>query len=212
MLSFRLKIKKCRSVLLHTPTFIVEPILNALGIRAILYIIAWLYVKAKNKNTMNNRKEHFMKMERVSNDIDILVSQADLNNIQILLNELGFKQGYYDLRQKKTVEFSRKEVLNRRMNRGETAPFIFETRNQIMPFIEIDINFSLGYTPQYGKEMLNDFLKNTFYYSGKVHGGLSSLNIDDFFLQLIRNIFISGKYVKSVININTSEKAYLIKC
>ena len=47
--------------------------------------------------------------ERVSNDIDILVSQADLNNIQILLNELGFKQSYYDLRQKKQLSFPGKK-------------------------------------------------------------------------------------------------------
>ncbi len=139
----------------------------------------------REKYIQQATKSFYEDGERISNDIDILVSQKDISLLENLLKKMGFKQGYYDWNAEKTVELSRKEIISRRMNRGETAPFIKEINNQILPFIEVDINFSLGYAPASNKNMLTDIFENAINYSGKIIGGLKSLMADDFFLHLI---------------------------
>ena len=80
---------------------------------------------------------------------------------------------------------SRNEIVSRRMNRGETAPFILKTEDTCVPFIEVDLNFSLDYLPNSNKELLSAVLQETVDYSGSIVGGIRSLKIEDFFLQLI---------------------------
>lgn len=70
--------------------------------------------------------------ERISNDIDILIEQEDISSVSTLLKSMGFTQGYYDFLENNIVPLSRAEVLSRRMNRGETAPFILKTENSSM--------------------------------------------------------------------------------
>lgn len=123
--------------------------------------------------------------ERISNDIDLLVEQKDISTLSKILKEMGFVQGYYNFREGKIIPLSRAEILSRRMNRGETAPFILETENSIVPFIEVDINFSLDYLPNSHGEMLHSILKDTISYAGKIKGGIQSLQGDDFFLHLV---------------------------
>ena len=65
-------------------------------------------------------------------------------------------------------EFSRMEIVRRRMNRGEVAPFVKTTSNKEFPFIEIDINFSLGNTPSAGTALLNEMIEHTVERRGKV--------------------------------------------
>ena len=123
--------------------------------------------------------------ERISNDIDILVEQKDISVISEVLKNMGFVQGYYDFREGKIVPLPRAEILSRRMNRGETAPFVLATENPSVPFIEVDINFSLDYLPNSHEEMLNTILKNSLSYAGNISGGIRSLQTEDFFLHLI---------------------------
>lgn len=123
--------------------------------------------------------------ERVSNDIDLLVEQKDISAISEVLKNMGFVQGYYDFRESKIVALPRKEILSRRMNRGETAPFVVATDNPCVPFIEVDINFSLDYLPNSHEEMLHAILKDSLCYAGNISGGIRSLQADDFFLHLI---------------------------
>lgn len=123
--------------------------------------------------------------ERISNDIDLLVEQKDISTLSEILKGIGFVQGYYNFREGKIVPLSRAEILSRRMNRGETAPFILETKNSIVPFIEVDINFSLDYMPNSHGEMLKSILKDSINYAGKITGGIHSLQVDDFFLHLV---------------------------
>lgn len=123
--------------------------------------------------------------ERVSNDIDLLVEQKDISTISEVLKNMGFVQGYYDFRESKIVPLPRAEILSRRMNRGETAPFVLGTENPCVPFIEVDINFSLDYLPNSHEEMLHTVLKDSFSYAGNIVGGIRSVQIDDFFLHLI---------------------------
>lgn len=123
--------------------------------------------------------------ERISNDIDILVEPKDITQVGSLLKEMGFIQGYYNFNEDKIVPLSRQEILSRRMNRGETAPFILKIDSNIVPFIELDINFSLDYLPNGNEKMLDKILSDTVDYSGLVKGGIKSLDCGDFFLHLI---------------------------
>ena len=135
--------------------------------------------RKQSKNTF------YKKGERVSNDIDLLVKQKDITAVSKILKDIGFIQGYYNFRAGKIVPLSRAEILSRRMNRGETAPFVLATENCNLPFIEVDINFSLDYQPNSHEDMLTDILKKVVSYSGNINGGIQSLQPDDFFLHLI---------------------------
>ena len=92
--------------------------------------------------------------ERNSNDIDILVSQKNLFKIGEVLRGLGFQQGRYDYKSGKFIAFSRQEILTRRMNRGETAPYVLVTGDPLLPFVEVDLNFSLDIDSQNLKDIL----------------------------------------------------------
>ncbi|MFQ7034187.1 MAG: hypothetical protein ACLRTQ_00030 [Candidatus Borkfalkia sp.] len=71
------------------------------------------------------------------------------------------------------------------MNRGETAPFILATENASVPFIEVDVNFSLDYLPNSHEDMLHTILKDSLGFAGNIVGGIRGLQADDFFLHLI---------------------------
>ena len=116
--------------------------------------------------------------ERNGNDIDILVSQKDLSNISEVLRALGFRQGRYDSKERKFIGFSREEILTRRMNRGETAPYLLMTEDPLLPFVEVDVNFSLHNLP--GDKDVDGFLENT-----KIINGVRTLEQNKFFLHLL---------------------------
>ena len=69
------------------------------------------------------------------------------------------------------------------MNRGEVAPFIKLTNNIEIPFIEVDINFSLGNTPNDGIELLNKMIDERLLHQGEIN--LYSLDNEMFFIHLI---------------------------
>ena len=81
---------------------------------------------------------------RLSNDIDILIDECDIDNCQKLLTDNGFVQGEYE-EGKGIVPATRKEIIMSRMNYGETIPFLKVYNNNI---IMVDINFSLDYKPE----------------------------------------------------------------
>ena len=81
------------------------------------------------------------------------------------------------------MPYSRLEILKRRMNRGETAPFLKTTGDSETPFIEIDINFSLGNIPGEKEGLLSEMIT-----TGKVYRGKVCMRVADeelFFLHLI---------------------------
>ena len=125
--------------------------------------------------------------ERVSNDIDILISASDLTKVEKILTKLNFKQGYYDYKKNKIILFSRKEIINRRINRGETAPFILKTSNKIVPFIEIDLNFSVNETAN--DTLSNKLLNNTIAYLSIKNTYIRSLSKYDFVVFLIMHAY-----------------------
>lgn len=135
-------------------------------------------------NAMGGVKRAFYKEgERISNDIDILVRSADVGKAGKVLKEMGFIQGEYDKEKREILPLSRLEIVNRRLNRGETAPFLRATENAEVPYIEVDVNFSLGYVPGEGQALQEEMLK-----SRKKYKGFISLYAPDeelFFLHLL---------------------------
>lgn len=123
--------------------------------------------------------------ERVFNDIDILILPRDISAVTRILQEMGFVQGYYDHAAERIVKLSRAEIISRRMNRGETAPFFLEIENRVVPFIEADVNFSLNYLPAQDEKPLRTMLKKTADFAGTIEGGVRSLPVREFFLHLI---------------------------
>ena len=121
--------------------------------------------------------------ERSSNDIDLLAEPSCVGEIEKVLRELGYVQGEYSAGEKTIRPFTRLEIVKRRMNRGETAPFIKRTGNTEIPFIEVDINFSLGNTPGDGQELLAEMVGTGLDYKGKVP--LRVPGEEMFFLHLI---------------------------
>ena len=136
--------------------------------------------------------------ERSSNDIDILVRSENLTEVSEILKRLGYVQGRYDPESRRIQGFERSEILSRRMNRGETAPFLKLTGNSEIPYIETDINFSLGATPSEYIGLREELLCGRKKYEGKI--GLYSASETAFFIHLLlhqykesRTMFMVGK-------------------
>ncbi len=128
-------------------------------------------------------KNIYVDGERISNDIDILVVQENLDAICATLKDSGYIQGKYDRETDTVIPFARSEILHRRMNRGEVAPFVKRTGNAEFPFIETDINFSLGNTTNDGAELLREMVVTAKAYGEKIQ--LNTLLPEMFFLHLI---------------------------
>jgi len=80
---------------------------------------------------------------RTSNDIDVLVLPEDVSRFSDCLKKSGFKQGH--IKNDKFVPATRQEIIESKMMRGETVPFIKEVNLPFLRFLEVDINFSLDY-------------------------------------------------------------------
>lgn len=122
---------------------------------------------------------------RTSNDIDLLVHPSDVTKIGNALIKAGFKQG--NIRNNKLELATRKEIIESKMMRGETVPYIKEINLPEMRFLEIDINFSLDYKPG-DTSLLNDMINNAVTVKQgnfKVH----TLRADDFFVHLCSHLY-----------------------
>ena len=80
---------------------------------------------------------------RTSNDVDILVSADDITYVGRALSAAGFKQGW--VRDGRFDPASRAQIVESRMLRGETVPYILDVGLPYMRFLEVDVNFSMDY-------------------------------------------------------------------
>ena len=94
---------------------------------------------------------------RTSNDIDLLVNPKSITKIEKLLLAKDFMQG--NVRNGSFVPANRHEIISSRMSRGETVPFIKEVNLPFMKYLEIDINFSLGFSSDDG-EAVKDIIRS----------------------------------------------------
>lgn len=96
---------------------------------------------------------------RISDDIDILINAQDIDLIQDRLLCNGFIQGHYDKSQSEIVPATRRELVNSRINFGETIPFLRIDSDSKRVF-EVDLNFSVDYQAKNGKETVAALLNN----------------------------------------------------
>lgn len=122
---------------------------------------------------------------RTSNDIDLLVMPKDVTKIGKALADAGFSQGY--IRNGSFVYASRKEIIESKMLRGETVPYIKEVGLPSMRYLEVDINFSLDYKNSDGRT-LEDMLERAT--ETEIEGmRIRTLAKDDFFIHLCAHLY-----------------------
>lgn len=80
---------------------------------------------------------------RTSNDIDVLIAPEDVGKVSARLKMAGFKQGF--LKNGEFISATRQQIIESKMTRGETVPFIKEIKLPFMKYLEVDLNFSLDY-------------------------------------------------------------------
>lgn len=122
---------------------------------------------------------------RTSNDIDLLVSPKDVSEIGNTLLQVGFKQG--NICNGKFKPATRKEIIESKMTRGETVPYIKEINLPGMQFLEVDINFSLDYKPG-DVVLIEDMMKNTVI-EEKNDFRVRTLRKDYFFVHLCAHLY-----------------------
>lgn len=96
---------------------------------------------------------HYPNGCRTSNDADLLVLPKDVTAVGNMLSAAGFKQG--NIRNGEFIPATRQEVIESKMMRGETVPYIKEVNLPFMKFFEVDINFSLDYKSETGAALSN---------------------------------------------------------
>lgn len=121
---------------------------------------------------------------RTSNDVDILIEPENITELTNILKKHGFEQG--SIRDEEFVPASRKEIVSSRMNRGETVPFIKELNLPGMKYLELDVNYSLGFRPGMDEEIVSDFLSRT---EPLIHGDIHTLDNVDFLLHLCAHLY-----------------------
>lgn len=122
---------------------------------------------------------------RTSNDIDLLVHPKDITEVGNTLLKGGFLQG--NVRSGNFVPASHKEIIESKMTRGETVPYIKEVKFPEMQFLEVGINFSLDYK-QGGTALLEEMMKNTVI-EEKDGFRVRTLRRDDFFIHLCAHLY-----------------------
>lgn len=122
---------------------------------------------------------------RTASDIDLLVRPDDITEIGNALREAGFRQG--TIRSGKFIPATREEIVRSKMLRGETVPYILEVNLPLMPFLEVDINFSLNYKNETGN-MVETLLRRA-----RPHfvGGMEMMTLDpaDFCIHLCMHLY-----------------------
>lgn len=118
---------------------------------------------------------------RTANDIDLLVRPQDVTMIGEALQKAGFRQGH--IRGGAFIPANRSEIIASKMLRGETVPYIFEIGLPHMPYIEVDVNFSLDYKNG-PTELLNSMLCDSI-----VMNDMPVFNKSDFFIHLCCHLY-----------------------
>lgn len=122
---------------------------------------------------------------RTSNDIDLLVLPEHVTEIGNALLKAGFQQG--NIRNGEFIPATRKEIIESKMMRGETVPYIKKINLPGMKYLEVDINFSLDYKNG-DKEVLEKILERV---QNRKVGRISVPTLDsaDFFIHLCSHLY-----------------------
>ncbi len=149
---------------------------------------------------------HYPEGYRTSNDIDLLVAPQDVTILGKFLSEEGFEQG--NIRNGEFVPATRREIIESRMMRGETVPYVKEVNLPFMKFLEVDVNFSLDYKPG-DTFVLLDMLSRV---SMRCEKGIyiPTLDTDDFFIHLCAHLYTDILHLAELIRTNVLCWVYYI--
>lgn len=159
------------------------------------------YLIAISKTLINHNIQHaFLKGavmsntiyaygSRASNDIDLLISKETLDDVTILLQQLGFIQGKFDYKNNMIKPFSKKEINDFVSTKGETAPFVMITDNLTVRTIDVDVNFSLDWTPDMSEDTINAFLSDRILMTTKDNEQIYTLSYEHNFLELCIHLY-----------------------
>ena len=128
---------------------------------------------------------HYLDGYRTSNDVDLLVLPKGVTAVGHLLSSAGFKQG--NVRNGEFIPATRQEIIESKMMRGETVPYIKEVNLPFMKFFEVDINFSLDYKNGTG-DTLSNMLSNVCIKNEK-ELSIPTLDDADFFIHLCAHLY-----------------------
>ena len=122
---------------------------------------------------------------RTSNDIDVLINPEDVGKVSTKLKLAGFKQGY--LKNGKFIEATRQQIIESKMTRGETVPFIKEIKLPYIKYLEVDLNFSLDYKNN-DDDSVRKMLERTQTVTVR-NAKVRTLCPEDFFLHLCAHLY-----------------------
>ena len=97
---------------------------------------------------------------RSSNDIDILISKDSIETATEILNNLGYTQCKYNYKQNTIENFNDNKLKESLKLKGETCPFVKIANETAIKTIDVDLNFSLDWTPNYNQELIDEVLNN----------------------------------------------------
>lgn len=126
---------------------------------------------------------------RASNDIDILINKNSIEKVTKILNELGYVQGKYNYKKKEIEKFSDEELKLSLKTKGETSPFIKKTEDIAIKTMDVDLNFSLDWTPNYNQDTIDYILSNRVEVNIDENITIYSANIYDNLIELCIHLY-----------------------
>lgn len=146
------------------------------------------YAFVKGSVINNDIYEHG---ERISNDIDLIISCDEINKVTKLLNGLGYVQAKY--KNNKVVAATRKEILLAKLNTYELFPFIKCLNDDYLEISTIDINIKIF--NECSKNIIDSFLDNTC-----VSNDIRTLSNEFFLLFLCLHLYREAYMLYKILN------------
>lgn len=122
---------------------------------------------------------------RTASDIDLLTENRNVSKIAKALTVGGFQQGHME--NGTFIPATRQEIIASKMLRGETVPFIKSLSDPYLPYLEVDINFSLDY--KNGNAKIVNRLIQKADQMDTLHGTITTLSSADFFIHLCQHLY-----------------------
>lgn len=126
---------------------------------------------------------------RASNDIDILIEKKDLEKVTQILTDMELIQGKYDYRNNKIQKFEKLEIEQSIKTRGETSPFLKIINEPTAKTIDVDVNFSLDWTPNINEDTIKYFLSQRTLLKIDNDISIYSLRLEHMFIQLCIHLY-----------------------
>ena len=126
---------------------------------------------------------------RSSNDIDILINKDSIEMVTKILNDLDFVQGKYNYKQNSIDKYSDEELKQSLELRGETSPFVKITNSSFIKTIDVDLNFSLDWTPYYDQDLIDKVLNDRIKIKLDTDNYIYSLSIYDNIIELCTHLY-----------------------